>query len=248
MRHHYPEYGTRHGHYINGVEFGFIGRALAPLPAGAPVLDVSGGGGRLALQLAALGHRVAVTDISLPSLAHIASQPSQGRVELVLVAPGSRALPFRPGTIDAAICIQVWNLVQHDPSFFPSLFALLRPHARLVVDMTNARSYKSLLRRLIGRDETVLEEPGPSLAPAYRYSAREIIARAVDAGFALRALEGFNWPPFTMGSDSPWVALAAWAERCLMLRRLPHLSPWVLACFERRAMPAEAAQSDGASA
>jgi len=96
----------------------FARRVLARAPD-ARCLDIGCGAARNALPLAALGFRVAATDLSPPMLAaartRVAATPHAARVDLVLapMAP----LPFEDGAFDLVVAHGVWNLARSGDEF-----------------------------------------------------------------------------------------------------------------------------------
>jgi ubiquinone/menaquinone biosynthesis C-methylase UbiE len=85
-------------------------RALAPLPRGARVLDLPCGTGRLFAPLRDAGWRVHGVDLSLDMLHAI---PGALRATGVpLLAADVRALPFRAGSFDAAVCLRFLQLLE----------------------------------------------------------------------------------------------------------------------------------------
>jgi len=86
------------------------------LPAGARVLDVGAGSGRLALPLAARGFRVVAADLSPEMLAHLRSKRPAGVAFPQLVLADAVRLPFPPAAFPAAFSVHTLHLVADLPA------------------------------------------------------------------------------------------------------------------------------------
>ena len=80
-----------------------IAPLLATVPAGARLLDVGSGSGKMALPLARAGYRVVALDIARGGLPGL-------RGEVAAVQGDARDLPFRDGSFGAVIC---YDVLQH---------------------------------------------------------------------------------------------------------------------------------------
>ena len=110
-----------------------IAAALA-LPAGAEILDVPCGGGRLSLPLAARGYRVTGVDSSREFLAHASTLP--GAEAVTWEQRDMRDLPW-PARFDGAFCTgNSFGYLDDDgnAAFLRAVAAALKPGAHLVVD------------------------------------------------------------------------------------------------------------------
>jgi len=110
-----------------------ISAALAA-PAGAEILDVPCGGGRLSLALAARGHRVTGVDSSREFLAHAAASP--GAATVAWERRDMRDLPW-PARFDGAFCVgNSFGYLDDDgdAAFLRAVAAALRPGGRFVLE------------------------------------------------------------------------------------------------------------------
>jgi ubiquinone/menaquinone biosynthesis C-methylase UbiE len=96
------------GRLVNSLERRLLMQSIAGLPAGALVLDLPTGTGRMARWLADEGYRVLGADISLPMLDESRRQSDAA----TLVRAEGERLPLAAESVDAAIC---FRLMSHLP-------------------------------------------------------------------------------------------------------------------------------------
>jgi SAM-dependent methyltransferase len=125
-----------------------LSAALA-LPAGAEILDVPCGGGRLSLALAARGYRVTGVDSSREFLAHAAAAPDSHAV--AWEHRDMRDLPW-PQRFDGAFCVgNSFGYLDDDgnAAFLRAVSAALKPGGRFVLETPMV--LEQLLRHLQDR-------------------------------------------------------------------------------------------------
>jgi glycogen synthase len=103
-------------------------------PSARRVLDIGAGPGRMSIPLSE-HHLVTSCDLSVAMLR--AARPHAGP-SLRLCAADAAAPPFRPGTFDAIVCIDVVPHLTAPAATLATLRELLAPDGRLIVDSTNA--------------------------------------------------------------------------------------------------------------
>jgi ubiquinone/menaquinone biosynthesis C-methylase UbiE len=111
-------------------------RALIERWAGSPpidALDVGCGTGFLALQLAALGHRVAGLDGAEQMLALARSKAAEAALSLDLRLGDAEALPFGPASFDLVIERHVLWTLPNPATALAEWARVLRPGGRLVL-------------------------------------------------------------------------------------------------------------------
>jgi SAM-dependent methyltransferase len=107
---------------------------LLGVGAGAEVLDVPCGGGRIALPLAGLGYRVTGVDWSAAFLGH--ARAADGGREVTWEQRDMRDLPWH-GRFDGAVCVgNSFGYLDDDGNarFLEAVRAALKPGARLVLE------------------------------------------------------------------------------------------------------------------
>ena len=92
------------GWLVNWLEQRLLMKAMAGVPAGAKVLDLPVGTGRMARRLNTAGYRAIGTDVSEPML-RISAELAGGRADLV--RGDGEALPYRDGAFQAAVCFRL---------------------------------------------------------------------------------------------------------------------------------------------
>ena len=70
--------------------------------------------------------------------------------------------------------------------------------------------------------------------PSADLDYRQVLRAAVAHGFAIQAVSGYSWPPFTRNSNSRFVEAAALLESVLRLDRVYQISPKILVAAKKR--------------
>jgi ubiquinone/menaquinone biosynthesis C-methylase UbiE len=178
------------GRLVDRLEKRLALRALALVPAGARVLDVPIGTGRMARLMTSRGYDVVGADISL---AMLRQAQARGDVAPLLLADAEQ-LPFPTGAFDAVLAVR---LMFHVPP--PIRVAMLAEFKRVsrdivVVGYANRWTASSVIRRLrAGRGRRYI----------YPASHGEVVAEAARAG--LRVVD--DWPLLPLTASSHFFAL-----------------------------------------
>jgi SAM-dependent methyltransferase len=214
-------YRNEMGDYKTGRQLSFI---RSVLPTGKQrILDVGGGGGRLALPLAELGHDVTVLDVSAEALTLLATR-SAGRIEGIQ----GGLMSFAPDrTFDVVLAVDMLKYVTGPSTkeILAKLGSFLPADGILVVCEINRASWRNRLSERVGRREG--RDYNIETADGYR-------AALADADLEPFREEGLMWMPLPFNSDSRAVKPMAVIESSLRLRRLVRQSPWLLIAARRR--------------
>jgi ubiquinone/menaquinone biosynthesis C-methylase UbiE len=132
--------------YEDGVERVAI-RAMLP-PAGARVVDIGAGFGRLA-DLYAGYREVVLVDYSQSQLEYARQQLGDER--FVYVAADLYHLPLADGAVDAAVMVRVLHHIADVPAAMAQLAQVLTPQGTLVLEFANKRHVKNIARYLLRR-------------------------------------------------------------------------------------------------
>jgi SAM-dependent methyltransferase len=203
---------------------------LLDLPTPAHLLDVPCGGGRLALELLARGHRVTGVDIAAPLLedARRAAESLQAGAAFTAVQRDMRGLPWT-AEFDGAYCF--WESFGYfddagNRAFLEAVASTLKPGSRFVFDTHIVETAVPHIQRRdwewVGGTILVLEEREYDHAASTMirhwtflqgnrtehrslrirlYTYRELVALLEAAGFT--ACEGYTWlslVPFMLGA------------------------------------------------
>ncbi len=170
---------------------------LARVPAGSGrVLDIGAGPGRMAIPLSE-AHTVTMCDLSLAMLER--ARPHAGPTLRQCVADATNP-PFRPGSFDAILCIDVLPHLTDPVAALAGLRRLLAPGGRVIVDSTNALPLWTLAYpRYLGRRPTrwVSTWRAGGVPPEWsdrvrHYRRRDFLAILAAAGLRPLSLDGIG--------------------------------------------------------
>ena len=167
--------------------------------------------------LASQGWDLVCTDICPESLQLCQRRLPQAKC--ILVGPTDTTFPCAPNTTSLLLCMEV-DPVSSSEWFVDEALRVLRRGGILVVTFLNKTSLRALFHKLLRRS-------GGERA-FYKASYNTYRRRLLRAGFSFIDEGGCCWAPFTRDSNSSFVPLFVWLEKCLGLRYLPRLSPWVV--------------------
>lgn len=187
-----------------GVVLDEILAALAAARAGhggtGEILDLGGGTGGLAVQLAAAGHRVTVVDPSPDSLAALARRADEtGTADRVTGIQGdATGLPalLAPDSLDLVLFHDVLEVVDDPVGAVRAGLALLRPPGLVSLLVTNrvAAVAARIAAGRVSEARHMVSDPagrtGPSDPLARRFTVDELQTLVTRAGLRLRRLHG----------------------------------------------------------
>lgn len=170
---------------------------LGPLPVGARVLDLAGGGGRHSLVAAGMGHRPVLVDVSGALVRIARDQASAAGSPLAAVEADAERLPLQTGALDAALFIAGVHCIRgrhRRVRALSELCRVLRPGAPALVTVWSAeqdRFRETVGRRRVAAQKDRLpqgEEPGDVRVPWSR-DVDEPVARFFHVYFATELQE-----------------------------------------------------------
>jgi 2-polyprenyl-3-methyl-5-hydroxy-6-metoxy-1,4-benzoquinol methylase len=161
----------------------------------ARIVDIGGGTGGFAVPLAEAGHRVLVVDPSPDALAALSRRAAEaGVTDLVTGRQGDLSdLPGLDGAggADLVLCHGVLEVVDHPAEALRTLAGVLRPGGTL--SLLVAQRHAAVVARAMAGHFTaareLLDTPDESRT-GRRYTADELTAMLVEAGFAVDSVHG----------------------------------------------------------
>jgi ubiquinone/menaquinone biosynthesis C-methylase UbiE len=154
--------------------------------AGRRLLDIGAGFGRLSKVYGGY-EQVVLLDYSRSLLRE--AQERLGRDDRILYVAGSfYALPFQPGTFDAAMMVRVMHHVEQVPVFLEQLRSVLATEGSFVLEFANKRHLKSILRYIARRQvwSPFDQEPYEFLEMNLDFHPTWMASRLAEAGFHVK--------------------------------------------------------------
>ncbi len=216
---HNPDgYGNRAGRYKTQIEHNFIARHL--MADHKTILDLGGGSGRFALPLMKEGYDVTVVDLSKDAIGLCKERGIANSFCMDI-----RQFPGRE--FDVVLAIELF-LTTPPEQVFEIAFDKLRKDGLFVSVVSNRHSWRYRLHRLRKNRSHNYGE----------LSLDEFTALLQKHQFRIMSIQGFNWIPLTVNSDSVLVECFAHVERTFRLDRWLSQSPWLLvACTKNSSGP-----------
>ena len=217
-------YRNEMGRYKTDRQLSFI---RGVLPWGAlRILDVGGGGGRVAIPLAQDGHDVTVIDISAEALELLGARNGAA----IEVGHSDLMSYTASATYDVTLVIDTLKYISEVPTaeVFGKVNALLEPGGLIIIAEINEGSWRNRLSERMGRRSGF--EYNVETAAGYRVAL-------ADAGFEMAKEQGFLWMPLPFNSDSRLVRVCERVEAALRLERWIAQSPWLLIAARKIGAP-----------
>lgn len=208
-------YRNEMGMYKTERQLSFIQRFLGR--DSMKILDIGGGGGRLAIPIANLGHRLTVIDISQEALTLL-----RKRTHNTVEAIHADILSFEyTEPFDVAIAVDTLKYVSSRSltDTFKTINSFLKINGLLIMADINKNSWRNHLSSLLGRrrhHKYNIESP---------HGYKDALTTA---GFEIVSISGFLWMPFGFNSNSPFVHTFKRVEDALHLGSWIRQSPWLL--------------------
>ena len=217
---------TEWGRYLTAREEYVLEVGSRAAQSAGSALEVGSEGGRWSVWLHDRGWSLTCSDID-PEVLAICQERLPG-ARCVLTSPQDVTLPAADASADLLLVYEVPSVT--GARWFPrEAHRVLRPGGVLVCSFHNPISIRGLAYRALARIDQRRRQAGH-----YRGQPYSKIRGAIrSAGFRFIYEEGLAWGPFSRESNSR--AIPAWAslEGRLRLRRLPRVSPLVLAVAQR---------------
>ena len=208
------------GCYTTAFEQGIMTLVLGNAGKGLKILDVGGGDGQHSVHVRSLGHEPVLLEYDwAPIEIHLARGSG-----IPAIQASGLDLPIAKETFDAVMTIEVsvcfTGLNDANVAFFSDVHRVLRPGGLFLLTAFNRDSYINILKKF------KKNRPGWE-DMYYREGMGDYKRKLSDAGFTVEHCWGYRWLPFTRQSNSRLIPRLAGLEKLLLLRHLPHFSPWL---------------------
>lgn len=206
-------YNNRIGHYKSQTQLNFIIKHIKP--HAAHILDVAGGSGRFAIPL--LNH---VNDVTVVDMNASAIELLKSRNDAISALCADFLEADFDKTYSSIVCIEAMCYFKDVKAVCRKMNTLLEKNGNLIFTYTNTSSWRYALRTIrswAGGESTYFDVPIPELKKILQENQ-----------FEIEAIEGMNWIPLPLSSNSVLVDLFVFLEKKLKLNRWTSQSPWLL--------------------
>lgn len=206
-------YDNRIGQYKFSKEYEFIVKNGENL--GGSILDIAGGSGRFAIPLVKFSSDITVIDINQEALAILSDRNSTIKVVHSDFMEAELSQKYMLIT-----CIEAVGYFHDSPAFFSKIAEALAENGRFIFSCTNPLSWRFFLRKMkhLKNKSTHYNE----------LTIKELYRILNEAGLKIVALDGFNWLPFPLSSNSILIPIFITIEKLFRLNRWHSQSPWLM--------------------
>jgi len=206
-------YNNKVGHYKFKREYKFI------LENGdrnfEEILDIAGGSGRFAIPLCGYSNKITVLDLNLEAL-----QILKGRKNSIETIHSDFSDVELIDAYSLILCFEAIGNFQDWEAFFSKVNNLLADNGRFIFTYTNPHSWRFFLR--------TLKHWKKGYHPYTEMELNEFKALLKRNNFEIDCMEGMNWIPLPLGSNSILVTLFENVESFFKLKKWHSQSPWIL--------------------
>jgi SAM-dependent methyltransferase len=183
-------------------------------PAADRILDIAGGAGRFSIPLSRHSKNVTVIDINKKAI-ELLNERSKDINGLC----GDFVSMKVDGFYSLILCIEAIFYFPDWNAFFKKISSLLTSEGVFIFTYTNPNSWRYRLRKLKLRGK-----PGAYTEPVF--SDLKVILSIYN--LEISSVEGMNWMPLPVISNSPLVNIFASIEKIFRLNKWIAQSPWLL--------------------
>ena len=205
-------YSTRAGKYKTKLQNKFIEKCLKN-SKNLRILDIGGGSGRFALPLSN-NHFVTVIDPNKEALELLRSRDKEQKIKFISDRFENVNLSEK---FDVVILIEVMNTFDDIKSILEKVSILLNKNGFVLFTDLNKTSIKFLYRKFMKHTHY------PGVASYNDY--KKLIS---ETGYKIINVEGYNWIPLRVNSNSKCVNFFAMIEKILNLKQITRFSPEIM--------------------
>jgi len=211
-------YNNRIGHYKFKREFEFI--INNSKNNFEKILDIAGGSGRFAIPLHDYSKKITVLDINKTAIQILKNRDSN-----INTICGDFIKTEFQETFSLILCIEALGYFQNLEEFFNKISTLLIDNGRLIFTYNNPSSWRFLLRKIKHWKKG-----------HYNYNEiklKELIRILNKCNLDIENMEGMNWIPLPLSSNSKLVSIFENIEKIFMLKKWHSQSPWILISIKK---------------
>jgi len=179
------------------------------------ILDIAGGSGRFAIPLCEKSEKITVLDLNADALQLLRER--KGRIKTIHANFTETEIE---GAYSLILCIEALGYFPDAEEFFVKVRTLLNDDGRFIFSYQNPASWRFQLRKLKHWKTGF-----------YHYKEMELdqIRNLLKKNkFEIVKMEGMNWMPFPLASNSIFVPLFDKMEKLFALNKWYSQSPWIL--------------------
>ncbi|HSH67410.1 MAG TPA: class I SAM-dependent methyltransferase [Bacteroidia bacterium] len=210
---HKDAYNNRSGKYKTKVQLDFILTHMQNRTG--KILDIAGGAGRFAIPLLAYSKDITVLDINETAIKIL-----NERNKNIATICGDFIEKDINKTFSLILCIEALGYFKDWEHYFKKINSLLEQDGRFIFTYTNPSSWRFLLRnikRKVSNTNTYTE--------MYLTKFKKLLHQC---GLEIESMEGMNWMPLPVRSDSILVGPLAFLEKTFRLNKWYSQSPWLM--------------------
>lgn len=206
-------YNNRSGNYKTEVQMRFIRDNMQGHLD--KILDIAGGAGRFALPLLEYSKDITVLDINETAIKIL-----KERNKSIHTICGDFMEVEIKKTFSLILCIEALGYFNDWESYFKKIHSLLEKNGRFIFTYTNPSSWRFFLRNLKRKISNTRSYTEMNLT-----EFKKLLRRC---GLEIEVMEGMNWMPLPVRSNSIFVGPLAFSERAFKLNKWYAQSPWLL--------------------
>lgn len=212
-------YNNRTGHYKFEKEYTFIKNHITDKIES--ILDVCGGSGRLAIPLLDFCKDITLIDKNKEAIEILKKRTDKIKV---ICADFSQYATTQRKTYDLILCIEAFRNFENQNQFFEKINKMLAENGTFIFTSLNPKSWRFYLRH-IHRHYFM-----KSSAKYYDLNIKELEKMINKRNLKIEKIEGMNWIPLPLTSNSRLVPFFVFIEQKLNLHKWINQSPmWLIA-------------------
>lgn len=185
------------------------------------ILDLAGGSGRFALPLQDYSKDITVLDLN-PSALKLLSERDGNIKKINADFTEVEILD----TYSLILCIEAIGNFKNWDAFFKKVNSLLNEDGRFIFSYTNPTSWRFFLRKL--------KHWRKGFHPYKEMKLSDLKVLLNKCNFEIEKMEGMNWIPLSLASNSKLVPFFEYIEKKLKLYNWFSQSPWIMISVKKR--------------